>query len=301
MATRKQKEDLLKALAFTPHKVEISLSGYGGEVVMGEVDKATYNYWNQQGTKKLTYFVQDCYDDRPCPVPGKYQFITPASWYECDDIAHAVGVEMSEHCRLTVYDPTQQHHLLECNLDPDSLKALGIQVQESQDVDIDSLTPGTAVFVGQNIEKGTFFSADIELTQPFDPKQLLITYSIYNGWMLAGDVVYRGNYLDGTDNYSTSGKSSNFEMLISNADLLKTSDSAEIVQNLADIDEAVMTNWFTFKKHKPVHLGQYQVILESTLYPIQFATWKNQQWQYDDSTPVELPVSAWRGLNYPTC
>jgi hypothetical protein len=302
MATRKQKEDLLKVLSFTPHTVEISLSGYGGEIVMGRVDADTYDYWNYHGNAKLVDFAQLNYVDADptfALVPKQHQFITPGSWYDCDDLAHATGVEMSSHCRLVVYDTTHNRHMFECDLDLANLDSAGIKAQRQSDVDL--VAPGTAVFVGQSIEKGTFFSAELELTKPFDLGQLSIAYSNYNGWTLANGVEYQGQYLDGYDNGSTVGKSFNFEMFVTeSAEAAHPDSSAKTTPHPTKVDESVMTGWFTFRKHQPVYPGLYQVLLESTLYPVQFATWKNNQWQYNNTTPVEFPVSAWRGLNYCT-
>jgi len=302
MPTRKQKEELLNALKFTPRTVEISLSGYGGEIVMGLVDNDTYNYWTDQGDDALTEFVS-WWDDE-VSAPDQYQFVSPGSWYECDNHAHACGIEMSDHCRLTVYDPAHNsvddRYMFECDLNPDNLTTLGIQLHQSPEIVVDSLPSGTAVFLGQSIEKGTFFSAEVRLTQPFDPKKLSITYCNYNGWMLLDSVMYCGEELEGSDGYSTTGKSSNFELLTSDGSFEESNDSAETAQSWPQVNESDMTNWFTFKKHKPVHSGQYQVIVEGTLHPVQFATWKNQQWQHDENTQSKLPVSAWRGLNYST-
>ena len=36
MATRKQKEDLVRALKFVPRDITISLSGYGADIVTGK-------------------------------------------------------------------------------------------------------------------------------------------------------------------------------------------------------------------------------------------------------------------------
>jgi hypothetical protein len=189
--------------------------------------------------------------------------------------------------------------MFECDLDLANLDSAGIKAQCQSDVDL--VAPGTAVFVGQSIENGTFFSAELKLTKPFDLGQLSIAYSNYNGWTLANGVEYQGQDLDGYDNGSTVGKSFNFEMFVTeSAEAAHPDSSAKTTPHPTKVDESVMTGWFTFRKHQPVYPGLYQVLLESTLYPVQFATWKNNQWQYNNTTPVEFPVSAWRGLNYCT-
>ena len=45
MATKKQKEELMQVLKFTPRTYKIRMWGYGGEHVMGTVDRKIYDYF----------------------------------------------------------------------------------------------------------------------------------------------------------------------------------------------------------------------------------------------------------------
>jgi hypothetical protein len=44
MATKEEKDHLMEILKFTPRTYKIQLWGYGGEKVMGTVDKAAWDY-----------------------------------------------------------------------------------------------------------------------------------------------------------------------------------------------------------------------------------------------------------------
>jgi hypothetical protein len=48
MATKKQQEELIQTLKFTPRTYNIYIGGYGGEAYAGTVDKATYEYFKEK-------------------------------------------------------------------------------------------------------------------------------------------------------------------------------------------------------------------------------------------------------------
>jgi len=73
--------------------------------------------------------------------------------------------------------------------------------------------PGTCVFIGQSVEKGTFNGYSLPLTVPFDPSKLKIHYGDYEGWCLVGSVTYGGEDLESLDNIDTSGKSAEYQLL----------------------------------------------------------------------------------------
>lgn len=212
MATRKQKEKLMQTLKFTPRNITISLSGYGGEIVVGRVDLATAQYWLGRDDFE-EYATSWSAEEDFADVPEQYRFISEGSWYEIDELAHASGVEMSVGCWLTVQDQLTGENILETELDPEVLESLGISVEEWESVSAEP-DAGQARFVGQNFEKGLFFETEIEIDQPFDPAELAFNYSTYDGWRVCNGVSYRGEELDGQDAYSTMGKSSSFQLYV---------------------------------------------------------------------------------------
>lgn len=231
MATQAEKEQLIETLKFTPRDITISLSGYGGEIVIGRIDKATAKYWSERDD--LEEYANKWDDEQFSDVPKEFDFIEGNSWYEVDNVAHGCAIEMSEGCWITVTDELENELLLETELDPDTLTNTGCTVSEWEDVDVETLLEDSGVFVGQNTEKGLFFEATFEITRPFDPALLEFHYSTYDGWRLLDGVQYDGEDLEGQDALSTTGKSSSFNVYVD--DDYETLEGEETqVQRLVD-------------------------------------------------------------------
>ena len=313
MATRKQKEQLMDTLRFTPRNITISLSGYGGEIALGTVDPATARYWIARDDFE-EYATSWSMEDDFADVPVEHRFITGGDWYDCDNLAHSSGVEMSSGCWLTITDDMTGETLLETELDPEVLEGLGIGVAEFENIEIDT-GPGRAIFVGQNFEKGLFFQTEVEITEPFDPKQLSFAYSTYDGWRVCHGVEYAGEELDGQDAYSTMGKSSSYQLFVSDEDdealdLLDKADvkivdhdievlEGEETWSQRVIDESELGPWHDTLDHDPVHVGYYDCRVLSTVWPEQRLLWNGSDWFMDNGDPMRLHVSHWRGLNHP--
>ena len=210
MASRRQKQDLMSALKFTPRAIEITLSGYGGEIVIGRISEAAYDYW--EGREDLSDFVYD-WDGEFEDVPADARFCTDGSWYDIDDICHENGCEASDACYLTVDDLLESKTVFESSLDLDGLAAKGVDTQGHSHIRPEEDQPnGTCIFLGQSIEKGTFFSGRVRITQPFDPSKLSISWTDCDGWRLISGVEYDGEDVEGHDAYSTTGKGSDFRV-----------------------------------------------------------------------------------------
>ena len=210
MASRKQKQDLMQALKFTPRDIEITLSGYGGEMVMGRISEEAYDYW--EGRDDLSDFVYD-WDGEFEDVPADARFCTDGAWHDVDDLCHETGCEASDACSITVYDLLEQKDLWESNLDLDNLANKGVDTSSHSHSRPNETEPtGTCVFMGHSFEKGTFFSGTIRITEPFDPKKLAISWHDCDGWRLITGVEYDGEDVEGFDGYSTTGKGMEFQV-----------------------------------------------------------------------------------------
>ena len=301
MATRKQKEQLMETLKFTPRNVTISLTGYGGEIVVGKIDAKTAQYWAQR--EDLSEYANKWEDEDFSDVPPEFDFIEGNMWFELDNLAHSCGVEMSEGCWITVTDCITNETLLETELDPMTLENTGIKVMEWENVDVDEHTAaGQGVFVGQNVEKGVFFETDIVITRPFDPALLTFNYSTYNGWRIFDGLQYADEDLDGQDAYSTSGKSSSFEVYVADVDTEEVAVEileGEEMQAQRLIDESELGPWHATEDARPFHLGYYDCQVCSTVWPDQRLLWNGTDWIMATGEPMRLHVSAWRGLNHP--
>lgn len=320
MATRKQKEDLVKVLKFTPRDIEISLSGYGGEIVMGRITEAAYDFW--QDRDDLSDFVYDW--DGDMDVPADARFCTDGAWHDVDDLCHETGCEASDSCWITVTDSLEGQDLFQSNLDLDHLAGQGIDTSDHSHCCPSETEPtGTCVFLGQNFEKGTFFSGSVRITQPFDVSKLSISWTDCDGWRLISGVSYDGEDIEGFDGYSTTGKSMEFRVYrverdedgnpIYNEELEDWDPATELAKIGVPVLEgeeewaqkAIDRNtwngipyspWFGAKK-TPVRKGKYEIMEADSSWPFpQFAQWTGRAWQIDGK---KIKVREWRGLGQP--
>jgi hypothetical protein len=315
MATKKQKEELLEALKFTPRDITISLSGYGGEIVLGRISEAAYDYW--QDRDDLADFVTSWDEEGFEDIPSDARFCTDGAWHDVDDICHESGCEASDCCSITVYDELEGRDLWESNLDLDNLSAKGVDTSSHCHFRPQEDEPdGTYVFLGQNFEKGTFFSGSIHITSPFDPKRLSISWVDCDGWRLISSVEYDGEDVEGSDGYSTTGKSMEFQVYqVENADMPENACSSESWDPAFEmdkievpvlegeemwaseaIDESMLTPWWPGDT-KPVRKGIYEVEYETGSWPWPITAkveWSGKKWKHARGEKTE--IRQWRGL-----
>jgi hypothetical protein len=302
LATRKQKEDLVKVLKFTPRDIEITLSGYGGEIVMGRITEAAYDFW--QDRDDLDDFVYDW--DGEMDVPADAQFCTDGAWHDVDDICHESGCEAADSSYVTVQDLLEDKTLFESACDVEGLSAKGIDISSgsvyrpSQD-----LESGTCVFLGQSFEKGLFFSATVRITEPFDVSRLSISYTDCDGWRLISSVEYAGEDLDGSSAYSTNGKGSNYNVFRVERDEEEVDgwDPATELDKISAPDvndgepefwEGIETTPWHPMDIKPHHRGEYQVLTGTWPFPGR-AEWTGKKWKAVSTTDTKA-LTHWRGL-----
>lgn len=214
---KKQHKELIDALKFTPREITVQVAGYGGEIVMGRVSREAYEFWRGEGSedRDLSEYVWgwDWDEEHPDdPVPEHAQFCEPGSWHDCDDLAHESGAEFGSLSYITVTDDLTGETLLETSLDENTLDGLGISYDYNDSIERDDVGPGNACFVGQSIEKGLFFEGKIMIRSPFDASKLSIDVGSYDGWCLMQGVNYDGESVEDLGNWSTTGKSSEFDL-----------------------------------------------------------------------------------------
>ena len=305
----------MSALKFTPRDVEITLAGYGGEIVIGRISEAAYDYW--EGREDLGDYAYD-WSGEFDEVPADANFCPDGCWHDVDDICHESGCELSESCWITVDDLLESQTVFESNLDLDNLASKGVDTQAHTHYRPNENEPdGTCVFLGQSFEKGTFFSGTVRITQPFDPKKLSITWTDCDGWRIISGVDYDGEEVEGFDGYSTSGKSTHFQVYRVERDDEEWDPVAELDKirlpvlegeetwssRMIDEHDEVerwegheLTPWWQ-PQDVPVREGRYQVLLGKWPFPSFAEYTKKRGWrQYDE--PVEN-LTAWRGLAQP--
>ena len=209
MSTIKEQEELVEILKFTPRTYTLMLSGYGGEIVLGSVPREQYQYFRDNEIDLEVYAWG--FDDEQ-EVPEEMQPFFPGEWHSCDDIAHESGVELCDSNYITVTDENGKEHW-QCKLGYMDLTDAGAEVDESDEYLCSDREDrkNTVGFVGQSIEKGVFFEGELELTAPFDPAKLFISYTDVEGWSIVNGVTYDGVDIEGSDGYDTRGKGSEFK------------------------------------------------------------------------------------------
>jgi hypothetical protein len=293
MATLEEKEKLMQVLKWTPRTYKITMWGYGGEKVMGTVDRKIYDYFKQRRLDLSDYAWDSDYADEN-EIPDEMQPFPPGSWYECDDMAHAHGVSRNAGT-LQIEDENgeviYERSLEDCNGGSDDSPEWDC----GDEVWIDEKPAGTVVFIGNSNEKGTFFEADLPLTMPFDITKLTLSYDEIDGEELVNSVTYDGEDIDNWGG-NTDGKSSDFGMYIAGSN--KETGKWEKYTTMDDI-EYPMTDWFP-KKVKPVREGNYMIKTTGKSGYTYQAKWTGSRWisAWGEDTPEteEIKIKEWQGL-----
>ena len=197
MATKKQKEELLATLKFTPRIYKLAIWGRGSEYVVGKVPRATAEYL----TEKEIDLSDLCMDtDNEIEMDEQHRFIKDGGWYECDDVCHEYGAWINS-ATLLVEDENGKK-VAEYDLDANK-EDLDIVYDEEVCLDNDGVN---VLFVVDNAEKGTFWTADLHLTTSYDPTKLTISCTDINGDGMVTGATYDGVELENSDMTNTDSK-----------------------------------------------------------------------------------------------
>ena len=305
MATQEEQQKLIDTLKFTPRTYKISMWGYGGEKVMGRVDKEVWDYCmeNQVNLQDIAWDSDAAeemgLDESKLPFP-------PGSWYECDGMAHVNGV--SKDAGTLQIEDENGDVVFERPLD-DCLDDNGNEPEFEcfDEIGVFGHEPGTVLFIGSSNEKGTFFEGEIELKAPFDITKLKLIYEEVDGEEIVNTVMYDDEDIDNWGG-STDGKSSDFDMVL-------------ITSNTGDFEryEPEEKDWghpeygtspeswesspkFDFKKHKPQYPGYYSAVWSNfgTTYGSLYWDGSNfGEWEHGKFKP-ETNVISWQGFNWDT-
>lgn len=310
MAKKKQPttitaDELIQVLKFTPRVYKIEVTGYGGEVVMGTIDRNCYNYIKEHNID-IDEMVGDF--DNELEIPDEHRFIEDGSWYDCDNIAHGGGVEFSDQCMVTVLNETGDP-VWSCSLDPDNLEEDGCSVTEFE-VEYIADHPDEVVFFGQSTEKGLFFGGDINLKSPFDPAKLSFSYGDYEGWQIGSSISYDNEDID-NDDYGTTGKSIEFSLydVVANTPLVqykpveKDNGVGWPDNNYYPDDNEIVE--VKFKKHKPVQNGWYKCrwgnVYGSCYGKLYWNGSEFVTFEHGKEEIIDQPsIVEWSGLNWDT-
>jgi len=291
MATKEEKQELMEILKFTPRTYKISMWGYGGEKVMGTVDRKIYDYFKKRRLDLSDYAWNSEYAEEH-NIPEDMQPFPSGSWYECDNMAHVNGV--SRNAGTLQIEDENSETVIEMSLDDCDGCDGSPELEGGEEAYIGSREPGEVVFLGCSNEKGTFFEGEIELTLPFDIEKLTLCYEEVDGEDIVNGVKYNGEDIDNWGG-STDGKSSDFGFY-----LVKDSNTWEKYSNMDDI-EYEMTEWFP-KKIKPARVGIYMVKTAGKNSYTYQCKWTGKKWvssyieEEDYATTDEVKIKEWQGL-----
>ena len=330
MATRKQKDELIQTLKFTPVRARIMLSGYGGECYIGSVSREDYEFFKSRQIDVEQYAMD--WDDggRFKDVPDQHRFFSPGQPYDCDNLFHQSGATMDDSSYLTVVNDDTREDIFETNLRIGNLLDQGIEVECSEEFDSVDLNEGDVIFWSGQGEKGCFFDGEITLRRPFDPRLLKISYAAGDGWDISSGITYDGEEVEGYDGYSTNGKWTEHKFWIKGdeevyAGVERDEDDGDSEEEDDDekddwseeldkiqvpvlegeetwaqrvIDESEFSAWHAGDV-APLRKGVYEVEYEIGTWPWPMTAhikWTGRKWQYDRSENTE--IRRWRGLNY---
>lgn len=314
MATLKQKQELIETLKFTPIRVNLTIQGYGGEAYAGKVDRKIYDYFKSRKLDIGEFAWNSDYAENK-NIPEEMYPFSPGSPYDCDNLFHASGAELSD-LNLIRIDDENGDSIWEHSVGYSDLEDAGVEVSESGGGELlDLCDENDVVFWGGNGEKGCFFDAELVLTAPFDPKKLKVHYENCDDWYLITGVEYDGEELDGWGGYSTTGKwSENKWVLLTDEQVYEPSeedvpilegeemwaqeaiDNYDPAKDLDKIWEDQKTEWFD-KDDKPAFKGSYEVVLDAP-WPhsgVVMAEWTGRGWKHDNK---KILIKQWRGLNF---
>lgn len=292
-----EQEKLIATLRFTPRTYKIHLWGYGGESVMGTVDRKIYDYFRSRRLD-VSDFAWDYDYAGEHNIPEDMWPFPPGAWYECDDMAHSNGVERNSgtlHIEDENGDTFLEKSLDDCNGYDDSP-----ELEFRDETFIDEKPPGTVVFIGNSNEKGTFFEGEIELTSPFDISKLTLIIDEVDGSEIISGATYDGIDIDNWGG-DTTGKSSEFGFYIAGS---RKDGRWEQYRNFDDCTYE-MTAWFQ-KNINPVREGIYEIDTgkknEWPNYSATTARWTGTRWipVWSDDAPEteETKIKQWRGIAY---
>ena len=306
MATTEEQQLLIDTLKFTPRTYKIQMWGYGGEKVMGTTTQEVWDYCmaNQVDLSDIAWSDEETVQEEMGLDIDQLPF-PPGSWYECDSMGHISGV--SRDAGTVRVEDENGDEVFEKSLDDCDGGTDSPGLCCDDEVWIGSRSKGEIVFVGSSNEKGTFFEGEIELTAPFDIEKLELHYDEFDGEDIVTAVYYDGEEIDNWGG-STDGKSSDFNMV------RITDDEGNWERYEPESKDwghpecgTGPSSWeksptFTFKKHKPVHVGWYNCVWGNYGTTYGSAYWDGTEFvefEYGKSKAVPN-VQTWSGYNWDT-
>ena len=192
-------------------KYRIEISGLGGEIVIGKVKREFYDFVEENDIDIEEYaWNWDFFEENEVEIPEDIRPFEPGDWYDCDNITHNCGPALDD-CYISVMDENET--VLYDALTSSAFIDLGMEYNCEEIYPQETLEDGEVYFIGQSIEKGLFQVYEVE-AESFDPSKLLLQVEDCDGWEIVTGLSYDGVALDDLGELSTSGKGSEFQLIL---------------------------------------------------------------------------------------
>lgn len=200
MATNEQKKKLIDVLKFTPTLCTVSISGLGGEVVMGTISAECYDFFNKHGLEVGAFatdreYLSKVKNERNLEVNSSFWPFNPGEWFTCDDLIHECGPEMDVTALIEITD-SEKNIIWSSSLDLETLKNQGVKVVCLDNVYASDHISDPYLFYGKTVEKGTLFVGELDLKQSFNPSKLTIYYTEIESWPVFSYMEYNDVEVD---------------------------------------------------------------------------------------------------------
>ena len=211
------------------YNYNLSLGGYGGELVIGKTNHHFVEYWlaNREDTESdndlveyLVDYDQDWYEDLPedalvdpdqSPNPNtEDRTYEPGAWHEFDDFEHVNGVYSDNTIQLVPIDENGNEDL-DNAIDIDLSNVYTMYSRECYTDGTSGLNNSSENYVPSvsffSAEKGGFGDIALSLDEPFDVNKFAVACVETNLATIVEAYYYNGEELDiNWDNVSTTGK-----------------------------------------------------------------------------------------------
>ncbi|HET8688650.1 MAG TPA: hypothetical protein VFM18_18705 [Methanosarcina sp.] len=287
-------KDLVDVLRFIPRTYTIELTGYGGEIIIGKVKNETYEYYLENEID-----IEDLVDDvdNEINIPDKHRIFKSGQWYECNNLCQEFGVEFSSSGTATVYDE-HGNEVWSSSLDPSVLRNRGCRAELQNTFKTKNQPPRTKLFIGKSLETGTFFSGEIHLVTPFNPKKLGFGYVNIDSWNIGTGVEYNDEYIENLDTV-TKATGAEFSLI----EVEKFTKAHKLPMSSYEPDESEYSRYWA-GNITPVHIGWYECIFktEGHLSTTDRLLWDGNEWlMRRNERLIEVSdVKSWRGLVWDT-
>lgn len=192
-------------------KYRIEIGGRGGEIVIGKVKREFYDFVEENEVDIEDYAWNfDFLEENEVDIPEDIRPFEPGDWYDCDNIAHQYGPGVDD-AYVTI---TQDDEVLFENVEANELSQQGLTLEGGAEYyPNEELEDGDAYFIGQSFEKGHFLTFEFE-ADSFDLEKLTFHVVDVDGWELITSASYDGSAIEDMGDLSTSGKGSEFQLVL---------------------------------------------------------------------------------------